>query len=344
MAVLRSLAVDGAASPMLRSLADASNATAALPNATYYGPVTDADLSRPGIFACYGLGIVAWHLLIYAVARSYPRQPRRAVPIACAVVGVYLVLLWDTFVHELGHCFWFKTFVGGRLRFVLGWWANPALQTRAVELRFPYLPVAGVSGVVLEEREPTRLETAIIALAGNAHAFLLNQLYVTALLLRAASTRPSPAAARLWLGHVRRPFAVAEAVAARRGATAGRCVAWASFVSAVFYVHQAFYFCLPNDMFTIVPTALIHLRKSLREGALPFPPAVDGTHVWIAAGAPVELMLAVSCVHYVVEWSIRFRLIRALRRALGAIAAPDPTDYARVDADSPEDARDLELV
>ena len=91
MAVLRSLAVDGAASPMLRSLADASNATAALPNATYYGPVTDADLSRPGIFACYGLGIVAWHLLIYAVARSYPRQPRRAVPIACAVVGVYLV-------------------------------------------------------------------------------------------------------------------------------------------------------------------------------------------------------------------------------------------------------------
>ena len=66
--------------------------------------------------------------------------------------------------------------------------------------------------------------------------------------------------------------------------------------------------------------------------------------MWIAAGAPVELMLAVSCVHYVVEWSIRFRLIRALRRALGAIAAPDPTDYARVDADSPEDARDLELV
>ena len=91
--MLRSLAVDGAASPMLRSLADASNATAALPNATYYGPVTDADLSRPGIFACYGLGIVAWHLLIYAVARSYPRQPRRAVPIACAVVGVVVLVL-----------------------------------------------------------------------------------------------------------------------------------------------------------------------------------------------------------------------------------------------------------
>lgn len=82
-------------------------------------------------------------------------------------------------------------------------------------------------------------------------------------------------------------------------------------------------------------------------------PAVDGSRVWLEAGAPWQLMLAVCAVHYVAEWCVRIKLLLGLRRALKDVAAPreEPAGffppYARalVDDDDDLDADlSLELV
>ena len=126
-----------------------------------------------------------------------------------------------------------------------------------------------------------------------------------------------------------------------------------------------FYFALPNDLLTIFPTALLNFRSALRSNELPFPPAVDGTHVWVASGAPVWLMLVVSVVHYFVEWYLRIRLVLNLRAALKTFEDdPDcastcvaccrraarsdrddrPDRYGLVDSDGADEAGALELV
>lgn len=105
-------AVEGLPSPPAgRSSNHQMNTTAA---PTPHWSYSDADLSRGGIVLVYACGLGLWAAAV-AAARRRP-EPRRN-PRLCAsltIALVYALLLWDTIVHELGHCFWFETFVGGR--------------------------------------------------------------------------------------------------------------------------------------------------------------------------------------------------------------------------------------
>ena len=79
-------------------------------------------------------------------------------------------------------------------------------------------------------------------------------------------------------------------------------------------------------------------------------PAVDGSRVWLEAGAPYQLMLAVCAVHYVAEWCVRLKLLLGLRRAWRDAAAPRAApdglwpSYARALTDDDDEDLALELV
>merc|ERR1712014_365823 len=110
---------------------------------------------------------------------------------------------------------------------------------------------------------------------------------------------------------VTNPFAVASAVARATGEPlAGHCFAVVTLVLTIFYVHQFFYCWLPNDMFTVIPSALIWCRQAVRDNRFPeLVEGADGTGVWVACGANMKIMIMVSALHFLAEWWIRLFLV-----------------------------------